>query len=152
MHTLNSSKVEITTFFLIGIPGLEHVHVWISVPICLMYLVAILGNCTILFAIRTEPSLHAPVYYFLSKLAVCDLRLSLSSLCTMLLIFALNATGISPSVCFAQEFFIHGFTNLESLSAPGHDFCLLFGHPQPPEIQLHPPQCQSGQNGSGVPH
>ncbi|XP_010830970.1 PREDICTED: olfactory receptor 51A7-like [Bison bison bison] len=114
MHTLNSSKVEITTFFLIGIPGLEHVHVWISVPICLMYLVAILGSCTTLFMIRTEPSRHAPMYYFLSKLAVSDLRLSLSSLPTMLLIFALNATGISPSACFAQEFFIHGFTNLES--------------------------------------
>ena len=114
MHTLNSSKVEITTFFLIGIPELEHVHIWISVPICLMYLVAILGNCTILFMIRTEPSLHAPMYYFLSKLAVSDLSLSLSSLPTMLLIFDLNATGISPSACFAQEFFIHGFTNLES--------------------------------------
>ena len=112
MHTLNSSKVEITTFFLIGIPGMEHVHV--SVPICLMYLVAILGNCTTLFMIRTEPSLHAPMYYFLSKLAVSDLSLSLSSLPTMLLIFDLNATGISPSACFAQEFFIHGFTNLES--------------------------------------
>lgn len=146
MHNLNSSKAEITTFFLIGIPGLEHVHIWISVPICLMYLVAILGNCTILFMIRTEPSLHAPMYYFLSTLAVSDLGLSLSSLPTMLLIFALNATGISPSACFAQEFFIHGFTNLES------SVLLGFGHLQPPEIQLHPPQCQSGQNGSGVFH
>ncbi|KAB0370869.1 olfactory receptor 51A7-like [Muntiacus reevesi] len=114
MPTLNSSKVEITTFFLIGIPGLEHVHIWISIPICLMYLVAILGNCTILFVIGTEPSLHAPMYYFLSMLAVSDLGLSLSSLPTMLRIFALNATGISPNVCFAQEFFIHGFTDLES--------------------------------------
>ncbi|XP_068845092.1 olfactory receptor 51A7-like [Capricornis sumatraensis] len=114
MHTLNSSKAEITTFFLIGIPGLGHVHIWISVPICLMYLVAILGICTILFMIRTEPSLHAPMYYFLSTLAVSDLGLSLSSLPTLLQIFALNATGISPSACFAQEFFIHRFTNLES--------------------------------------
>ena len=114
MHNLNSSKVEITTFFLIGIPGLEHVHIWISVPICLMYLVAILGICTTLFMIRTEPSLHAPTNYFLSTLAVSDLGLSLSSLPTMLQIFALNVTGISPSASFAQEFIIHGFTNLES--------------------------------------
>ena len=114
MSIFNISEREISAFFLIGIPGLEHVHIWISVPICLMYLVAILGNCTILFMIRTEPSLHAPMYYFLSTLAVSDLGLSRSSLPTMLLIFALNATGISPSACFAQEFFIHGFTNLES--------------------------------------
>ncbi|XP_046494521.1 olfactory receptor 51A7-like [Equus quagga] len=114
MHTLNSSKIEITTFFLIGIPGLEHVHIWISVPICLTYLVAILGNCTILFVIRVEPSLHAPMSYFLCMLAVSDVGLSFSSLPTMLRIFIFNATGISPNACFAQEFFIHGFTDMES--------------------------------------
>nr|ACC62054.1 olfactory receptor 575 (predicted) [Rhinolophus ferrumequinum] len=114
MHTANSSKIEITTFVLIGIPGLEHVHEWISIPICLMYLVAILGNCTILFVIRTEPSLHAPMYYFLSMLAISDLGLSLSSLPTMLRTFVFNATGISANACFAQEFFIHGFTDMES--------------------------------------
>ncbi|EHB12136.1 Olfactory receptor 51A7 [Heterocephalus glaber] len=114
MHTLNSSEIEITTFFLIVIPGLKHIHIWLSLPICLMDLVAILGNCTILFVIGTEPSLHAPMYYFLSMLAVSDLSLSFSSLPTMLRIFVFNATGISPNGCFAQEFFIHGFIDMES--------------------------------------
>uniref|UniRef100_H0XT32 G-protein coupled receptors family 1 profile domain-containing protein n=1 Tax=Otolemur garnettii TaxID=30611 RepID=H0XT32_OTOGA len=54
------------------------------------------------------------MYYFLSMLAVSDLGLSLSSLPTMLRIFVFNATGISPNACFAQEFFIHGFTDMES--------------------------------------
>nr|XP_020823547.1 olfactory receptor 51A7-like [Phascolarctos cinereus] len=54
------------------------------------------------------------MYYFLSMLAVPDLGLSLSSLPTMLRIFSFNATGISPDVSFAQEFFIYGFTNMES--------------------------------------
>ncbi|XP_068964991.1 olfactory receptor 51A7-like [Petaurus breviceps papuanus] len=114
MTSVNSSDIEISTFFLIGIPGLEQFHIWISIPICLMYLIAILGNCTILFIIKTEPSLHEPMYYFLSMLAVSDLGLSLSSLPTMLRIFLFNATGISPDACFAQEFFIHGFTDMES--------------------------------------
>ncbi|ELK19666.1 olfactory receptor 51A7 [Pteropus alecto] len=114
MYTVNSSKIEISTFFLIGIPGLEHVHEWISIFICLMYLVAIFSNCTILFVIRTEPSLHAPMYYFLSMLAISDLGLSFSSLPTVLSVFVFNNTGISPNACFAQEFFIHGFTDMES--------------------------------------
>ncbi|XP_027703072.1 olfactory receptor 51A7 [Vombatus ursinus] len=114
MSTVNVSDIEISTFFLIGIPGLEQFHIWISIPICLMYLVAILGNCTILFIIKTEPSLHEPMYYFLSMLAVSDLGLSLSSLPTMLRIFLFNVPGISPDACFAQEFFIHGFTDMES--------------------------------------
>ncbi|XP_074153628.1 olfactory receptor 51A7-like [Sminthopsis crassicaudata] len=112
MSDLNTSEVKL--FFLIGIPGLEHTHIWISIPICLMYLIAILGNCTILLVIKTETSLHEPMYYFLSMLAISDLGLSLSSLPTMLRIFLFNAPGISPDACFTQEFFIHGFTVMES--------------------------------------
>ncbi|XP_031536854.2 olfactory receptor 51A7-like [Vicugna pacos] len=79
-----------------------------------MYLVAILGNCTILFFIKTETSLHEPMYYFLSMLAFSDLGLSISSLPTMLRIFWFSITRISPDACFAQEFFIHGFSAMES--------------------------------------
>ncbi|XP_039703727.1 olfactory receptor 51A7-like [Pteropus medius] len=112
MSAFNKSEVQL--FLLIGFPGLEHAHIWISIPICLMYLVAIMGNSTILFIIKTEPSLHEPMYYFLAMLAISDLGLSFSSLPTMLRIFLFNAMGISPNACFAQEFFIHGFTAMES--------------------------------------
>ncbi|KAK1336043.1 hypothetical protein QTO34_003843 [Cnephaeus nilssonii] len=114
MTIINTSHVEITTFFLVGIPGLEYAHIWISIPICSMYFVAILGNCTILFVIKKEPSLHEPMYYFLSMLALSDLGLSLSSLPTMLRTLLFNAPTISANTCFAQEFFIHGFTACES--------------------------------------
>ncbi|XP_058401757.1 olfactory receptor 51A4 [Diceros bicornis minor] len=114
MFIINTSHVEITTFFLVGIPGLEYAYICISIPICSIYLVAIVGNCTILFVIKTEPSLHEPMYYFLSMLALSDLGLSLSSLPTILRIFLFNAPEISANACFAQEFFIHVFTAMES--------------------------------------
>ncbi|XP_012783806.1 olfactory receptor 51A4-like [Ochotona princeps] len=114
MSILNISEIEISTFYLVGIPGLETANIWISIPICFVYIVAILGNSTILFFIKTEPSLHEPMYCFLSMLALSDLGLSLSSLPTMLRIFLFNAPGISPDACFAQEFFIHGFSAMES--------------------------------------
>ncbi|XP_032751679.1 olfactory receptor 51A7 [Rattus rattus] len=112
MSVFNNSEVKY--FLLIGIPGLEYAHAWISIPICLMYLIAIMGNCTIIFVIKTEPSLHEPMYYFLTMLAVSDMGLSFSSLPTMLKIFCFNAMRISPNACFAQEFFIHVFTAMES--------------------------------------
>uniref|UniRef100_A0A286XKP9 G-protein coupled receptors family 1 profile domain-containing protein n=1 Tax=Cavia porcellus TaxID=10141 RepID=A0A286XKP9_CAVPO len=56
---------EIKFLLLIRIPGLDYAHMWISIPICLMYLVAITGNCIIIFIIRTEPSLHEPMCYSL---------------------------------------------------------------------------------------
>ncbi|XP_068964995.1 olfactory receptor 51A7-like [Petaurus breviceps papuanus] len=114
MSALNISEGMVSTFLLIGIPGLEHIHIWISIPICFMYITAALGNCTILFIIKTEPSLHEPMYYFLSMLAISDMGLSFSSLPTMLMVFLFNSPGISPNACFTQEFFIHGFTDMES--------------------------------------
>ncbi|XP_051005455.1 olfactory receptor 51A7-like [Acomys russatus] len=112
MPVFNNS--EIKYFLLIGIPGLEYAHAWISIPIFLMYLIAIMGNCIIIFVIKTEHSLHEPMYYFLMMLAVSDMGLSFSSLPTMTRIFCFNAMAISPNACFAQEFFIHVFTAMES--------------------------------------
>ncbi|XP_006166528.1 olfactory receptor 51A4-like [Tupaia chinensis] len=114
MSVFNISEVEISTFFLIGIPGMEYAYIWVSIPITLTYFAAILGNSTIIFFIKTETSLHEPMYYFLSMLSFSDLGLSISSLPTILRIFLFNATAISSDACFAPEFFIHVFSTMES--------------------------------------
>uniref|UniRef100_H0XY03 G-protein coupled receptors family 1 profile domain-containing protein n=2 Tax=Otolemur garnettii TaxID=30611 RepID=H0XY03_OTOGA len=114
MPIINTSEIEISIFYLVGIPGMEPTNIWFSIPICFMYLVAILGNCAILFFVKTEPSLHEPMYYFLSILSLSDLGLSLSSLPTMLRVFLFSTPGISLDACIAQEFFIHGFSAMES--------------------------------------
>ncbi|XP_008056762.1 olfactory receptor 51G2 [Carlito syrichta] len=109
----NSSPVS-SFFLLSGVPGLEHMHTWISIPLGFMYLVSILGNCTILIIIKTEPSLHEPMYLFLSMLALTDLGLSLCTLPTVLGIFMVGTQEISHNACFVQLFFIHCLSFLES--------------------------------------
>ncbi|XP_067399336.1 olfactory receptor 51G2-like [Emydura macquarii macquarii] len=114
MSAVNDTKFQPAVILLTGIPGQEKFHVWISIPFCLMYIISILGNSVILFIIKTDPTLHEPMYIFLSMLAVTDLGLSISTLPTVLSIFWFNSREISFDACFAQLFFIHSLTFTES--------------------------------------
>ncbi|XP_062950987.1 olfactory receptor 51G2-like [Cynocephalus volans] len=114
MRFTNTSWFQPPTLLLTGIPGLEAVQTWISVPLCVMYLIALLGNCTILFVIKTTSSLHEPQYIFLSMLATTDMGLSISTLPTVLNVFLLNHREIEFHSCLTQMFFIHTFSSMES--------------------------------------
>ncbi|XP_040114590.1 olfactory receptor 51F2-like [Oryx dammah] len=114
MSNLKNTTSSSVIFLLTGVPGLEAFHTWISVPFCFLYATALSGNSLVLFAIVTQPSLHEPMYYFLSMLSTTDLGLSISTLVTMLGIFWFNAREISFNACLSQMFFIKFFTVMES--------------------------------------
>ncbi|CAM4352130.1 unnamed protein product [Lepidochelys kempii] len=130
----DSNTTEFTnpsTFILLGIPGLEVAHVWISIPFSTMYVIAVLGNFTVLCIVKREPSLHAPMYYFLCMLAVTDLVLSTSILPKMLSIFWFNSREIDFSACLTQMYFIHCFSVMVSgiLVAMALDRYVAICHP-----------------------
>ena len=114
MSNLQNTTSSSVIFLLTGVPGLEAFHTWISIPFCFLYATALSGNSLVLFAIITQPSLHEPMYYFLSMLSTTDLGLSISTLVTMLGIFWFDAREISFNACLSQMFFIQLFTVMES--------------------------------------
>ncbi|XP_053876226.1 olfactory receptor 52K2-like [Malaclemys terrapin pileata] len=103
-----------STFILLGIPGLEAAHVWISIPFCALYSIAVLGNFTILFIVKMDTSLHGPMYYFLCMLAVSDFVMSMSIVPKMLSIFWFNSREIDFNACLTQMYFIHWASAMDS--------------------------------------
>lgn len=102
------------TFTLMGIPGLESQHLWLSLPFFSMFLVILIGNGAILFLVATERTLHTPVYLLLALLMVADLISTLALLPKLLCIFWFNYRDIDSNACFIQMFFIHGASVVRS--------------------------------------
>ncbi|XP_015275155.1 PREDICTED: olfactory receptor 51I2-like [Gekko japonicus] len=109
----NQSSV-LPTFLMVGIPGLEDKGLWLAIPFCTMYAAAILGNLIIILVIIEVPSLHKPMYFFLSMLAVSELGVSLSTLPTVVSVFIFDVREIGMDACFTQMFFIHCFSLMDS--------------------------------------
>ena len=114
MSLPNNTSFHLSTFLLLGIPGMEAIHTWISMPFCLVYLSALLGNCSILFIIRTDSNLHEPMYFFLCMLSVADLILSTTAMPKILSIFWFHDREIYLEACLVQVFHIHSLCSMAS--------------------------------------
>ncbi|VCW67805.1 unnamed protein product [Gulo gulo] len=105
MTFLNHTSVSHRVFCLLGIPGLEDQHIWISIPFIISYVIALLGNGLLICIIIIKSSLHEPMYLFLCMLAGADLMLSTCIVLQALAIFWFHAGEISLDQCITQVFF-----------------------------------------------
>ncbi|XP_008523622.2 olfactory receptor 52H1-like [Equus przewalskii] len=122
MATLNFTSFNPGSFILVGIPGLEHFHIWIGIPFFAIYLVALAGNGVLLYLITMDSSLHEPMFFFLSMLASADLILCTTCVPKILGIFWLNAQEITFPGCLTQLFFLHFSFFLDSAILLGMAF------------------------------
>ena len=109
-----SNHSSILTFTLMGIPGLEAQHLWLSLPFSFLFLAILIGNGAILILVAMEPTLHTPMYLLLALLMVADLISTLALLPKLLCLFWFNDRDIDFNACFTQMFFIHGASVVRS--------------------------------------
>ncbi|XP_001500531.1 olfactory receptor 52B4-like [Equus przewalskii] len=114
MTILNHTGVSHTVFHLLGIPGLEDQHMWISIPFFISYVIALLGNSLLICIILMKSSLHEPMYLFLCMLAGADVVLSTCTVPQALAIFWFHAGEISLDRCITQVFFLSSTFIFES--------------------------------------
>ncbi|XP_044943947.1 putative olfactory receptor 56B2 [Mustela putorius furo] len=110
----NISKFQVSEFILMGFPGIHTWQHWISLPLALLYLLALTANILILITIKQEATLHQPMYSFLGILAVVDMGLATTIMPKILAILWFSAKAISLPECFAQMYVIHCFVGMES--------------------------------------
>ncbi|XP_014645645.1 PREDICTED: olfactory receptor 52A5-like [Ceratotherium simum simum] len=131
MLKLNGTVFMPSVLTLTGIPGLESVQCWIGIPFCAMYIIALFGNSLLLVVIKSERSLHKPMYLFLSMLGTTDIALSTCILPKMLGIFWFHMPNIFFDACLLQMWLIHTFQCIESgiLLAMALDRYVAICHP-----------------------
>uniref|UniRef100_A0A452UVH0 Olfactory receptor n=1 Tax=Ursus maritimus TaxID=29073 RepID=A0A452UVH0_URSMA len=114
MSAASASILNTSIFILMGFPGLDQYYPWLSIPFSSIYAMVFLGNCLVLHVIRTEPSLHQPMFYFLAMLALTDLCMGLSTVHTVLGILWGLSQEIGLDACISQTYFVHSLSGTES--------------------------------------
>ncbi|XP_015267790.1 PREDICTED: olfactory receptor 51E2-like [Gekko japonicus] len=128
---LTNRTVSLSSFILVGLPGMEAAQFWLAFPLCAMYVVAVVSNCAVMFIVKTEPALHVPMYFFLCMLAAADLALSTCTVPKILSFFWFGAREIGYEACLVQMFLIHALSGVEStiLLAMAVDRYVAICHP-----------------------
>ncbi|XP_073443127.1 olfactory receptor 5AP2-like [Dendrobates tinctorius] len=112
----NYSKTS--TFLLLGLTQDPHLQIVLFYLFLIMYLVTFIGNVGIYLVVHLSPSLHTPMYIFLSHLSFIDLCYASSVVPNTMSNLFLRKGYISSLGCAMQLFMFSSFGSTE---------CLLFG-------------------------
>ncbi|XP_060094746.1 olfactory receptor 2G3-like [Heteronotia binoei] len=97
---LNQSFPE--EFILLGVADHPHLEMFLFAIILLCYTMTLMGNTTIIVVSWLDPSLHTPMYFFLSNLSFLDLGFTTSLGPQMLVNFWRKRKTITYVACVVQ--------------------------------------------------
>nr|XP_005909118.1 PREDICTED: olfactory receptor 1L8 [Bos mutus] len=122
MERLNQTS-SVSEFILLGLSSWPEDQKPLFILFLIMYLVTITGNLLIILAIRSDPQLQTPMYFFLSFLSFIDICFSTTIVPRVLVNFLSEKKTISYAGCLAQMYFTYALGNTDTylLAAMAYD-------------------------------
>ncbi|XP_055968259.1 olfactory receptor 2AJ1-like [Sorex fumeus] len=117
---------------------------WVFLTLTVVdFLVALLGNSTIIFLIWADPLLHNPMYFLLSQLSLMDILYISTSVPKVVLVFLSGDRRISFTGCSYQMFLFTILFGSELLLLPvmAYDRYVAICHPLRYPILMRPRVC-----------
>ncbi|KAM3918983.1 olfactory receptor 10A7-like [Leptodactylus fuscus] len=107
--THNFNKTMVTEFILLAFSNLQNLQILFFSFVLLAFTTCIAGNSAILILIRSERSLHTPMYFFISDFALLEIIF----VCVTVPKLLANLLGTSKKIsfigCFAQLYAFNSF-------------------------------------------
>ncbi|XP_052590288.1 olfactory receptor 11G2-like [Peromyscus californicus insignis] len=143
MKTLSSTSNSstITGFILLGFPCSREEQILLFVFFFIVYLLTLMGNASIICAVRWDQRLHTPMYLLLANFSFLEIWYVTSTVPNMLANFLSDTKVISFSGCFLQFYFffslgstecfflaIMAFDRYLAICRPLHYPALMTGH------------------------
>ncbi|XP_046930539.1 olfactory receptor 11G2-like [Lynx rufus] len=111
-NTLNTSST-ITGFILLGFPCSREGKILLFVLFSVVYLLTLMGNGSIICAVRWDQRLHTPMYILLANFSFLEIWYVTSTVPNMLANFLSDTKVISFSGCFLQFYFFFSLGSTE---------------------------------------
>ncbi|XP_015196745.2 olfactory receptor 52K1-like [Lepisosteus oculatus] len=110
-RTVNNSHTE---FVFNAFTGLKEHRRLLFIPFFLTLVSSLVGNTLLIFIIKTQRSLHSPMYVLIAAIACVDLSVPIIIVPKMLLGFLFDWNEISLSGCLLQMFFTYFVCSFQS--------------------------------------
>ncbi|XP_077322979.1 olfactory receptor 10G4-like [Lithobates pipiens] len=101
-----------TEFVLKGLPCVDELRIPLFLLLTVIYISTLIGNVLLISTVKRTPSLHTPMYFFLTNLSLLDICLSSVTL-PKLLENTLSMKTIAFSGCVSQLYFFHFLASSE---------------------------------------
>ncbi|XP_045418582.1 olfactory receptor 1L8 [Lemur catta] len=113
METINQTS-SVSEFIVLGLSSRPEDQKPLFVLFLTVYLVTLTGNLLIILAIRSDPQLQTPMYFFLSFLSFTDICFTTTVVPKMLMNFLSEKKTISYAGCLTQMYFLYALGNTDS--------------------------------------